>query len=394
MMDLQRILLGSLMIKPELASDVLGELDIDLFDADIQPVYAALLGLFDATGKLDAVAACERYPALKIDIGACLDAIEADCIRPSRENVVAWTRMLRQRRAVERFQAIALEAAGAATTYEDLPGYYDRLGQAMDAEMARGDFEPAGELIDDYIRSIGTKPTYIPTGLSKLDRYLHIAPGSFVLIGGRPSAGKTALSLQMAVEQALRGYRVCYFSLETSPQVLIRRVIANRLCTPLADIQAGRVHPAELDALVKLRHAPLYFKSASGRSVSWMRAQAARKKAQIVYVDYVQIIAESGKDRYTQITRTSVALHELAQSTGMVVVGIAQLNRNAAHTTPSMADLRESGQLEQDADAIILLGGEECEHPFALAKNKEGQAGLYFDIAFDKNKQRFLEVTP
>ena len=116
-MDLQRILLGSLMIKPELASDVLGELDIDLFDADIQPVYAALLGLFDATGKLDAVAACERYPALKIDIGACLDAIEADCIRPSRENVVAWTRMLRQRRAVERFQAIALEAAGAATTY-------------------------------------------------------------------------------------------------------------------------------------------------------------------------------------------------------------------------------------------------------------------------------------
>ena len=122
-----------------------------------------------------------------------------------------------------------------------------------------------------------------------------------------------------------------------------------------------------------------------------MRAQAARKQAQIVYVDYVQIVPSEGRDRYTQITRTSVALHELAQTTGMVVVGVAQLNRNAARVDPTTADLKESGQLEQDADAIILLGGPGSEHPFALAKNKEGRTGD-FNIAFDKEKQRFLEV--
>ena len=191
----------------------------------------------------------------------------------------------------------------------------------------------------------------------------------------------------------MRGYRVCYFSLETSAEVLTRRIIANRLCVPLADVQAKRVPPATLDGLATLRRAPLYIRSAAGKSVGWMRAQAARKKAQVVYADYVQIIPSDGRDRYTQITRSSIALHELAQTTGMVVVGVAQLNRSAAHADPTTADLKESGQLEQDADAIILLGGPDSEHPFALAKNKEGRTGD-FHVMFNKEKQRFLEVEP
>ena len=300
-------------------------------------------------------------------------------------------RLLKERRALERFQSLAIEAAGGATAYADLPGLYDRMGRALDLDDGGEDFQPIGDLVDDYIRHLDDKPSYIPTGIGKLDRYLQLSPGNFLLIGGRPSAGKTALSLQMAVEQALKGYRVCYFSLETSAEVLTRRIIANRLCVPLADVQHKRVPPAELDGLSRLRKAPLFVRLAAGKGVAWMRAQAARKQAQIVYVDYVQIVPSEGRDRYTQITRTSVALHELAQTTGMVVVGVAQLNRSAAHAGPTTADLKESGQLEQDADAIILLGGPGSEHPFALAKNKEGRTGD-FNIAFDKEKQRFLEV--
>lgn len=300
---------------------------------------------------------------------------------------------LKERRALERFQALDIEAAGGATAYNDLPGLYDRMGRALDLDDGGEDFQPIGDLVDDYIRHLDDKPSYIPTGIGKLDRYLQLSPGNFLLIGGRPSAGKTALSLQMAVEQAMRGYRVCYFSLETGAEVLTRRIIANRLCVPLADVQHKRVPPAELDGLARLRRAPLYIRSAAGKSVGWMRAQAARKQAQIVYVDYVQIIPSEGRDRYTQITRSSIALHELAQSTGMVVVGVAQLNRSAAHADPTTADLKESGQLEQDADAIILLGEAGSEHPFALAKNKEGRTGD-FDVRFDKEKQRFLEVVP
>lgn len=391
MMDLEKIILGAVMIRPEYAPDVLGDLTVESFCSDLQPVWAAVSGLWAAAGKLDAVALYARYPQIQAAVLDCIAQLEAECIRVTPDRLREWVRLLKERRALERFQALALEAANTAAAYDDLPGLYSRMGEALDIDTTGEDFQPIGDLVDDYIRHLDDKPSYIPTGIGKLDRYLQLSPGNFLLIGGRPSAGKTALSLQMAVEQALRGYRVCYFSLETSAEVLTRRIIANRLCVPLADVQRKRVTPAELDALSRLRKAPLFVRSASGKGVSWMRAQAARKQAQIVYVDYVQIVPSEGRDRYTQITRTSVALHELAQTTGMVVVGVAQLNRNAARVDPTTADLKESGQLEQDADAIILLGGPGSEHPFALAKNKEGRTGD-FNIAFDKEKQRFLEV--
>lgn len=393
-MDLEKIFLGSVMIKPEVAPDVIGDLELELFSEEIRPVCAALIGLFDATGKLDAVAAMERYPALKVPIVECVESIESECIRPTRENILNWLQMLKENRAAEKFRSIALESCNQALGYDDLQGYYEKMGRALDVEGKTDDFEKsAGDLVDDYIRSLGEKPEYIPTGLSKLDRNLHILPSNFILIGGRPSAGKTALSIQLATEMAIRGYRVCYFSLETSTKILSYRMIANRICNPLEDVKNKRVPVAELDCLARLRKAPLIFMPASGKSVSWIKAQAMRKKAQIVFVDYVQILScADAKDRYTQITKISIALHELAQSTGMVVFGLAQLNRGAARSDPTVADLKESGQLEQDADAIILLGG--TDHPFILAKNKEGEAGIWFNIVFDKEKQRFLEVEP
>ena len=392
-MDLEKIFLGSVMIKPEVAPDVIGDLELELFSEETRSVCAALIGLFDATGKLDVVAAMERYPALKVPIVECVESLESECIRPTRENILNWLRMLKENRAAEKFRSIALESCNQALGYDDLQGYYEKMGRALDVEGKTDDFKSAGDLVDDYIRSLGEKPEYIPTGLSKLDRNLHILPGNFILIGGRPSAGKTALSIQLATEMAIRGYRVCYFSLETSTEIFSYRMIANRICNPLEDVQNKRVPVAELDCLARLRKAPLFFMPASGKSVSWIKAQAMRKKAQIVFIDYVQLLScMEAKDRYTQITKISIALHEMAQSTGMVVIGLSQLKRNETHADPTLSDLRESGQLEQDADAAILLGG--AEHPFILAKNKEGEAGIWFNIAFDKEKQRFLEVTP
>lgn len=392
-MDLEKIFLGSVMIKPEVAPDVIGDLELELFSEETRPVCAALIGLFDATGKLDVVAAMERYPALKVPIVECVESIESECIRPTRENILNWLRMLKENRAAEKFRSIALEACNQAVGFEDLQESYEKMGKALDIESKGDDFESSGDLVDDYIRSLGEKPEYIPTGLSKLDRNLHILPGNFILIGGRPSAGKTALSIQLATEMAIRGYRVCYFSLETSTKILSYRMIANRICNPLEDVKNKRVPVAELDCLARLRKAPLFFMPASGKSTSWVKAQAMRKKAQIVFIDYVQLLScTEAKDRYTQITKISIALHEMAQSTGMVVIGLSQLKRNETHADPTLSDLRESGQLEQDADAAILLGG--AEHPFILAKNKEGEAGIWFNIVFDKEKQRFLEVTP
>lgn len=395
MIDLPRMLLAALLGFPEYIPEAAGRLTPDDFPEGLGDLYAALSGTWSAKGEMDVVDVLHRYPNLKETVAACMDALDVAPVKVTRSRVREWVTALLERRALERFQALAVQAASPSTSYEDLAALYGRMGQALDTDHPGEDFTPLGDLIDDYIRNLDQQPNYIATGIGPLDRNLHILPGNFILIGGRPSAGKTALSLQIAVEMAKQGRKVCYFSLETSPQILAQRIIANQLYAPLEQVKNKNVPAAELDGLSKLRQLPLYIRSASGRNVAWIRAQALRMKAQVVMVDYVQIIRpDRSGDRYQAITQISIGLHELAQTTGMVVIGAAQLSRNAAHTLPTNADLKESGQLEQDADAVLLLGNaEDGRSVCILSKNKEGRVGE-IPLAFDKERQRFLEVVP
>lgn len=391
-MNTHKILLGALLIRPDLAPYALPDLEIEHFPPDLQPVFAALSGLWNAKGKLDAVAACARYPEHKTAILDCVQECEAECIRITRENVENWTQIIREQAALTRFQSLALQAGSALTTFADLPDLYSQMGEALTLDREGQDFKSIGELVDTYIRKLDEKPRYIPSGIPVLDKHLHLAPGNLFIIGGRPSAGKTALSLQIACEQARRGLRVCYFSLETDPDTLTARVIANRLAVPLADVKSKTVPQSDLDSLADLHKLPLFIRSASGKGTGWIKAQAQRMKAQVVFIDYLQLLADGkAKDRYQAITGISIALHELAQTTGILVVALAQLNRNAAHAAPSTADLKESGQLEQDGDAVLLLSNDDSQYLAILAKNKEGKTGK-IPIAFDKERQRFLAV--
>lgn len=164
-------------------------------------------------------------------------------------------------------------------------------------------------------------------------------------------------------------------------------------------MKAKTVPQSELDNLAELHRLPLFIRSASGKGVAWVKAQAQRMKAQVVFIDYLQLLATGkAKDRYQQITSISIALHELAQTTEILVVALAQLNRNSAQSLPTVSDLKESGQIEQDADAILLLANDvttqnrpEKHYHCSLEKNKEGNLWT-LPITFDKEHQRFLEV--
>ena len=392
-MNAYKVLLGAILIKPDLAPYSLLDLELEYFPADLQPVFAALSGLWNAKGKLDAVEACARYPEQKAAILECVQECENECVHLTRDHVREWTQLVREQAALTQFQSLALQAGSSLTTFADLPDLYGKMGEALTLDLEEQDFKPIGELVDNYIRRLDEKPRYIPTGIPVVDRYLNLSPGNLFIIGGRPSAGKTALSLQIACEQARRGFRVCYFSLETDPDTLTARIIANRLAVPLADVKAKAVPQSELDDLAELHKLPLFIRSASGKGAGWIKAQAQRMKAQVIFIDYLQLLtASKAKDRYQQITSISIALHELAQTTRILVVALAQLNRNAAHASPSTADLKESGQLEQDADAILLLSGDEAKYQAILAKNKEGRIGE-IPLTFDKPRQRFLAVT-
>lgn len=392
-MNTQKVLLGALLAQPDLAPYSLPDLDVEHFAPDVQPVFAAVSGFWNSTGTLDAVQICERYPDLKTAVMGCFDEWSAECVRATRPNVEKWTQLVLEQAALTKFQSLAFQAGSSLTTFADLPDLYSKMGEALTLDREEQDFKPIGELVDNYVRKLNEKPKYIPSGIPVLDKHLHLSPGNLFIIGGRPSAGKTALSLQMACEQARRGFRVCYFSLETDPDTLTARIIANRLAVSLADVKSKTVPQSELDNLAELHKLPLFIRSASGKGTGWIKAQARRMKAQVIFIDYLQLLTVSkAKDRYQQITSISIALHELAQTTGILVVALAQLNRNAAHASPSTADLKESGQLEQDADAILLLSADKEEYQAILAKNKEGKIGE-IPLTFDKTRQRFLAVT-
>ena len=392
-MNTQKVLLGALLAQPDLAPYSLPDLDVEHFAPDVQPVFAAVSGFWNSTGTLDAVQICERYPDLKTAVMGCFDEWSAECVRATRPNVEKWTQLVLEQAALTKFQSLAFQAGSSLTTFADLPDLYSKMGEVLTLDREDQDFKPIGELVDNYVRKLNEKPKYIPSGIPVLDKHLHLSPGNLFIIGGRPSAGKTALSLQMACEQARRGFRVCYFSLETDPDTLTARIISNRLAVPLADVKSKTVPQSDLDSLANLHKLPLFIRSASGKGTGWIKAQAQRMKAQVIFIDYLQLLAASkAMDRYQQITSISIGLHELAQTTGILVVALAQLNRNAAHASPSTADLKESGQLEQDADAILLLSDDGEEYQAILAKNKEGRVGE-IPLTFDKPRQRFLAVT-
>lgn len=397
-MDVQTVFIGGLTLcKRDVATEVMVEVDDSDFETkELQEAFNAIKGYWELRGYVDVVDLRETHKNVADLIVECSKACEAECVVLSRERMGEWAKRIKENAALRRFQSLAVESASALTTYEDLSEIYQQMGEAMSLKAEEEDAWTYEDVLNDYVLHMDEKPVYIKTGLERLDEALHISPGDFIIIGGRPSAGKTALSLQIAASMAKQNYTVYYFSLETSKRKLGARLMANQIYCPLDTVKNKAVSLNEIDGQAKNMKIPLYIRSAAGKNVAWMKAQALRKKAQVIFADYLQLIHETGaKDRYAAITAISIALHELAQTTGIVVVALAQLNRNPSKpgATPTNSDLRESGQIEQDADAIILLSGDNPDkYLFRLSKNKEGEIGD-LPITFNKQIQRFQEYT-
>ena len=397
----QYILLGAVLTFSEYA-DVLQDLEIDDFCPELHDTFAAIRGYWEHNDKWNPVEVMGQYDdKCKKTMGECLDAFGAEFIRNVTHDMMqGWARIVKEQAALARARGLAFQIVDGSTRYADLTRIYEKLGEAINLHSERSDFIPMCDGIDNYIRKLDDKPEYISTGLKVLDNNLHLVLGNFVVIGGRPSAGKTALSLQLACEIAKSGRKVAYFSLETDPDTLYARIIANQLGVPLHTVKNKTVSIDELDRLADIKKYPLFVRSAAGKSVGWIRTQSIRMQAKVVFIDYLQLIHQAGaKDRYSAVTEISMALHEFAQSTGTLVVALAQLNRETARAgiPPTAADLRESGQIEQDADAIILLAQNvttkkrpEQHYHFALEKNKEGNVGS-LDITFQMETQQFKE---
>lgn len=374
------------------ASQILAELDENEFSNPIaRRVYHAMKAEWMRTGDTAGLGL----------IALSMQAEEKEYAYYCAETLVTtdWqlaTDKLKERNIVEQAKQVASDLL-VAQSVEDVLESQSNLIKATQHEVREVASEPLDLMLSFYKRMESPKK-HIKTGYSKLDKYTYIDRGDFVVLAGEQSAGKTAFSISLMIRMARQGYKCVYFSLETSVDKIFDRLVTNYVGLDFSHLKQGNLTQDEYDlvgeAHQQITELPIKIINASGKTVDWIKAEAIRLQAEIIFIDYLGLINAKGKSRYEMVTNTSLALHTLAQTTNITVVCLSQLKRpDGTNRKPNMHDLRESGQIEADADLIILLYNdkENEEYSVIVEKNKEGETGI-IDFQFDGQHQRFYEV--
>jgi replicative DNA helicase len=227
----------------------------------------------------------------------------------------------------------------------------------------------------------------LATGFSDLDQKMGgLQPSDLIIVAGRPSMGKTALATNIAYHVArtyrqdvqseipLDGAVVGFFSLEMSAEQLATRIISEQSYIPSERIRRGRIESEEFDRIVEasqeLQTLPLYIDQTGGITVAQLAARARRLKRQrdvgLIVVDYLQLLSGSSRraseGRVQEVSEITTGLKALAKELHVPVLALSQLSRqveNREDKRPQLADLRESGSIEQDADVVLFVFREE-----------------------------------
>ena len=402
--------IGSMLLDPRCIPLVLSKLSPeDFIDGTCRTTFTAIRRLawegrpVDSVTVVDAMQGRDRY------IGWVREVLE---LTPTAANVEEYIPMVR--RAARRRRILELS--------EKLPeaegGELEALVRQMASALSAVDRMPrmtAAERAGDFYQRMkgGEKPKYLPWGIPTADRSVYAEPGDMILLGGYASSGKTLLSITMAMAQAKAGYKVGYYSLETSPQKMTDRQIAALSGVPLGRIKTRQFSEEEWGRFAQAASCaaatcPFDVIQAAGSTVDDITADAIGHGYQIIYVDYVQLVRAPGvrgSDRYAVVTAVSQGLKTFAQSTGTAVVALAQLSRPEKSrdragkpVPPSMHSFRESGQLEQGADAAFLVYPSDPDdngsnRVFKIGKNKEGPRSKV-ELVFHGDTQTMAELAP
>ena len=379
----QHSILGSILIDSRCAGKVMFRVGPEDFQFGCRTVFEAIRELY-TTGKpidpvlvLDQIGGGEEYRRFVLELME---------ITPTASNVERYVEVCRKCSQLHKYQLMGQELAtvGSAAEAEEI------LSSANRVTVGRGlESWTMAEAMHDFFGRYSKKVEYLPWYLSQLNPRLAVEFGDFCLLGGRPSSGKSAFALEAAVYwAAVCGYRVGFYSHETSREKLTNRIVAACARVPLDAVKHSTLTDKQIQDVcnisARISEAPIDLISCAGKSVAEMQAFALARKHQIVIVDYLQIVSGPGKDEYSQVSAISKSLHIMCQSLGIFCLALCQLSRTRG-ARPSLEDLRSSGQLEQDADAVLFLHrqeGKDDEREFIIAKNKEGECRstrLHFD---------------
>lgn len=305
---------------------------------------------------------------------------------PTSANISAWLEICRSSARLDAMKAEALAIINAESESEAVEAY-ERMGTQLQ-DAGRIERMTLGQLIEQYLDRMQDKTpvSYLNWGFEKLDRALYVSAGQFGVIAADSSSGKTALTLQFAYHQAAGGKRVGFISLETPWESLGDRLMAEK---QLCGIPLSAAHQKNLTEDHFRRAGSAGIRS-DGVSLTLyrncftlqeIRSVILQDRLDVVYIDYVQLIDAPGKERWDIVTHISMGLHRMAQQLGTIIIGLSQITPavKGSKQAPTKDDLRESRQLKQDADFIMLLypdtedGADANGRVLELAKNKDGR---------------------
>lgn len=269
----------------------------------------------------------------------------------------------------------------------------------------------------DMIESLYTNKsevTGITTGFADLNKKINgLQRTDLILVAARPAMGKTAFSLNLVQNAALKGdASVAVFSLEMSKEQLVQRMLSAQSNVELSKIKTGTLGesdwPRIIDAMAVLSEANIFIDDTPGIKISEIRSKCRRLKIEkgldLILIDYLQLMEGEGKNenRQQEIAKISRALKILAKELNCPVVALSQLSRSPElrkDHRPILSDLRESGSIEQDADIVMFLYRDEYYHDDSekknigeviVAKNRHGETGIV-ELVWFGQVQKFAD---
>ncbi|MCE9604619.1 MAG: replicative DNA helicase [Planctomycetia bacterium] len=410
-LEAEKGLLGSMMLDPRVIDDVVLTVKAEHFyPPSHKIIFAAIKGLNDRNKFIDITLLVENLKSSRDleAIGGVSYLMEIAESQPTAANAVWYAEIVREKAIARRVIEITSDVQRAA--YDEDGDSRELLARAQDAlaEVAEG--RSASELVTTSEavtaaveafaeRSDNGVPTGLDSGWPMVDRYLGgLRAGELIIVAARPGVGKTSWALNLADHVASEGAHVLFVSLEMTRRELGERLLSSRSGVPLGVIRRGSKNVdnrrAIIEAQADLAPLPITFDDAPQRSMADIAAAARRVKRQgklaLIVIDYLQMIepADRRSPRHEQVATISRRLKTLPRELRVPIVCLAQLNRDvekAADHRPRLSHLRESAQIEADADVVLFVHREELFRPddpdlrgraeLVIAKQRNGETG-------------------
>jgi replicative DNA helicase len=421
--EAEKSLLGSLMIDKEAVYKVADFLRADDFYKRIhKDIYQTMEDLFTKGDPIDLISlsAALKGKGFLEDIGGTAYLAELINIVPTASHVVSYGRIVQQKRILRDLitigQDITLSGYNEKEETDDLLDQAEKKVFSITQKSLTQSFSPIKNCLNDAFERIDRisknqgKLRGVATGFKDLDNMLAgLQKSDLIILAARPSMGKSSLAMDIAKNVAVNEKQpVGIFSLEMSKDQLVDRMIASHANLDLWRLRTGRLSSEGEDndftriqyAMGALSSAPIYIDDVSFTNVMQMRAMARRLQSDkglgLLIVDYLQLIdpRNSMASPVQQMAEISRALKGLARELDIPVLALSQLSRAVESRIPQiprLADLRDSGAIEQDADVVLFIYREDRYRPdtsrkgiadIIIAKHRNGPVGkveLYFD---------------